>query len=597
VRQKLGECLVQAGLIAENQLQQALREHTRTGEHLGVVLARLNLATEAQIAQTIASQLGLPYVDLTSHSPEPDALRLIPQTVAREHLCLAISVAGNVLTVAMADPLAFSVIEDLESRTGLRLKPVVATRREILELLESGYESMSVVRTRNTAAAVVAPSIALEPTPVEDVFARIIQAFEGTASEVHVEPGEHTVDIRYRVDGVLKPAMTLPGANGEPLVRQIKSLAGLAVEERRLPQTGRIERLRVSTLQTIFGEKIVIQRIATRKAALALDALGLSGRALRQLRALLRQRSGVILFAGPRGSGATTTLAAAVSAVATGTTSVVAIADPIEYEIPGVTHVAVDPAGGAAIAAGLLVSLQQNPDVVAIGELCAETAAAAFDAAEAGCLVLSPRRGEDAAAAAGRSLDFGATETVTAGRVAASLLGIVAQRLVRRLCVHCRQRFTAPAEIFRKLGVTEADVAGEIYKPVGCDACDYTGYRGWTGIFEVMTVTDRLRRLIGSAAAPAQIREQAVRDGMVTLAEDGLSKVHQGMTSVDELLRTAGELVEPRTLCTGCGTVVNADFKACPGCGTRLGACRHCGRALDPGWQFCPYCARGTAVS
>jgi len=599
VRQKLGECLVEAGLIAADDLRTALAEHTRTGEHLGVVLARAKLATEEQIAKALASQLGFPYIDLSENPPEPSAAALIPPDAARKHVCVALSLEKNLLTVAMADPLLFGVVEDLEVSTGRRIKPVVSTRSDILSAI--GSAAVGNFATRVDPAVSAEPSRADQPdaTMAVDLVDQLLKrAAAARATEIHLEPTETAVVIRHRLDGVLKVMLDVPRSNHDALIAQIKSRASLDTTETRLPQQGRVRLtnadaavyFRLTTLPTRFGEKAVLRPVDQRKVVPPLESIGMSRTMLEATRQLVGLRRGLILVVGPTGSGRTTTLVSALTEIRSEPVSIVTIEDPIEYQLAGTSQTAISEQVGLTFEHALRSVLLQDPDVVLVGEfLDRETTTLAIEAAAGGKLVLATLAGDDAPSAVARLAGLGADRSAAAS----ALTGIVAQRLVRQLCPHCRRPDSSPLAALRQLGIAESDAAAIVfYKATGCDQCNHTGYRGRTGIYEVMRMTDALCRIIASGASPEQIREQAIADGMVTLGEDGLAKLKNGVTTAAELLRQLPDRRDRRTLCAACGTAVRTDFKACPNCGTRLGLCPHCGRAVEAAWTFCPYCTR-----
>jgi type IV pilus assembly protein PilB len=642
VRKKIGECLIQAGLINEDDLQTALTEPKRTGERVGVVLVRMNLATEKQIAKALAFQLGFPFVNLAENVPDPGAVILIPKGVALKRVCVAVSLEKNLLTVAMSDPLLFSLVQDLEFHTGYRIKQVVATRADIVDAIQTGYAHKGLMRTTpqpggdlavtQTAATlrtrggpvvdVPAGETALarrpedevcepvaglkersEAAPIIDLVDLVVKSgIKSKASDIHVEPMEKGVLIRHRLDGLLKEVMDLPKWAHEGLVARLKIMAGMDIAEKRLPQDGRLRSaaedgtevdFRVSTVRTLFGEKVVMRVLDHRKGVPALEEIGMSPTALEEVRTFLRHQHGMILVVGPTGSGKTTTISSALKAVVSEKTNIITIEDPIEYQIPGVNQTQINENIKLTFASALRSILRQDPDVILLGEIRdGETAKIAMQAAQTGHLVLSTLHTDDAPSVVTRLADIGAEPFV----IASALVGAIAQRLVRRLCVHCRRQYTPPADVLRSLGIADTDAATiPFYKSVGCDQCNHTGYRGRIGIYEVMRVTDKLRRLIAARTSEDQIRDAAVAGGMVTLGEDGLSKVKSGVTTPEELLRVVTEVREMRTLCAGCGAAVGVDFNACPQCGKRLGGgCPHCGRALQPGWNFCPYCSRGT---
>jgi type IV pilus assembly protein PilB len=639
VRKKIGECLIQAGLITDEDLEIALAEHKRTGERVGAVLARLNSATEKQITKALAYQLGFPYSSLTDEIPDPQAIVLISKDVALKRVCVAVRLEKNLLTVAMSDPLLFSLVQDLEFQTGYRIKQVVATRTDILEAIEHGYPDKAITKYTGVGGGLVvqapmpgqigtrlgdrsAPG-ALVRRQEEDIFERpplpgaaregggdsapiidlvdlvVDSAITSRASDVHIEPMEKGVLVRHRLDGLLKEVMDLPKWVHEGLVARMKIMAGMDIAEKRLPQDGRLRvktddgkdvDFRVSTLRTLYGEKIVLRVLDHRKGAPPFEELGLSATSMEELRFFLKQQHGMILVVGPTGSGKTTTLSSSISSIKSGRTNIITIEDPIEYQIPGVNQTQVNEKAKLTFSAALRAILRQDPDVVLLGEIRDhETAKIAMQAAQTGHLVLSTLHTDDAPSTVTRLMDMGLEPYV----IASALVGVVAQRLVRRLCSGCRRQYTPEAEMLRALNMSEADAAQFVfYRAAGCEECNHTGYRGRTALYEVMRVSKKVRRLIAQRAGEDMVRDAAVAAGMISLGEDGLAKVKSGLTTADELLRVVTEVREIRTICSGCGGAVAVDFNACPHCGHRVsGGCNKCGRALQTGWAFCPYCA------
>ena len=416
MRKKIGECLIQAGLISDADLENALIEHKRSGERLGVVLVRLNLATEKQISKALAMQLGFPYVSLSENPPDPAAVILVPKEVALKRVCIAV-ILKNLLTVAMSDPLLFSLVQDLEFQTGYRIKQVVSTRGEIMEAIQIGYPDKALARIAQPGSDLVIAAIATKQTRTgeargpetalvrrveEEVFEPIAgltesseaapiidlvvvkSAIKSKASDVHVEPMEKGVLIRHRLDGLLKEVMELPKWVHEGLIARLKIMAGMDIAEKRLPQDGHLRAasedgnnvdFRVSTLRTLYGEKIVMRVLDHRKGVPALEEIGMSASALEEVRQFLKHQHGMILVVGPTGSGKSTTLSSALSSVRSEKTNIITIEDPVEYQIPGVNQTQINEKIKLTFASALRSILRQDPNVILVGEIRdAETA-------------------------------------------------------------------------------------------------------------------------------------------------------------------------------------------------------------------------------
>ncbi len=606
VRRVIGECLRQAGVVSETDLREALAEHGRSGERLGSVLIRMNLASERQIAEVLAHQLGLPFADLSEHPPVADALLRIPKRLALTHTCVAIAVEKNVLTVAMADPLLLELVQDVEFHTGCRVRQAVATREDITEAIRRGYPDAALALVPQPDASTRPEPATSDAAPIVDIVGLVIKsALRSGASDVHLEPTESGVAVRHRLDGLLKEVMDLPKWVHEGLVARIKVMAGLDIAEKRLPQDGRIRTsadgghsldLRVSTLRTILGEKVVLRVLDHRKGVPPLDTLGFSPAALAQLQTFLRHQHGMILVVGPTGSGKTTTLCSALASLRSERTNIVTIEDPVEYQIPGVNQTQINSKIELTFARSLRAILRQDPDVVLVGEIRdQDTARVAMQAAQTGHLVLSTLHTDDAPSSVARLADIGIEPYVSAS----ALVGVIAQRLVRRLCMSCRRAYTPEPERLRAIGLPEAEAEGvTFYDAAGCEQCRQTGYRGRIGIYEIMPVTDEMRRLIARKVTGADLCAAARAAGMRSLGEDGLLKVKAGLTTPEELLRVVTDVRKSDGACSNCGSEVEPDFMACPACGHHLGGgCSNCGRTIQPDWKYCPYCAESTGAT
>jgi type IV pilus assembly protein PilB len=603
---RIGERLRQAGVVTDAGLEDALEEQGRRGGRLGSVLVRLKLANERQVAEALAAQLELPFIDLSRHPLSPDALDRIPKRTALVHSCIPIAVENKELTVAMSDPLRFAAIQDIEFQTSCRVRQVVATREDISEAIRRGYPDAALSRmvpigavepSTSTAASVEADS---ESSPVAEIVDLAIRsALRNGASDVHIEPGEAGVIIRQRVDGLLREVLDLPKWVHEGVVARIKVMAGLDIAEKRLPQDGRIRTttdtgqsidLRVSSLRTIAGEKIVLRVLDHRKGVPPLETLGLSAEGLRQVQGFLRHQHGMILVVGPTGSGKTTTLSSALAALRSERTNIVTIEDPVEYQLSGINQTQTNSKIDLTFARSLRAVLRQDPDVVLVGEIRDhDTARVAMQAAQTGHLVLSTLHTNDAPSSVERLADLGIEPYVSAS----ALVGIIAQRLLRRLCMICRLPYVPDAEVLRALAIADDEAEGiTFYHAAGCDQCHQTGYRGRVGIYEIMSVTDEVRRLISGRATVMALRSSARAGGMRTLAEDGVFKVKAGLTTREELDRVVTSPEEDGGRCLECGSGMEPEYVVCPTCGhPRSDECSQCRRPVKSDWKFCPYCA------
>ncbi|MBI4589906.1 MAG: type IV-A pilus assembly ATPase PilB [Candidatus Rokubacteria bacterium] len=568
VGRRLGDLLVAAGLVAPTQLAEALAEQKRTGEKLGPVLVRLGLVSEEQLVKVLSSQYGIPTVTLSDITLEPELLKLVPAWIAKKYELVPVHYANGTLTLAMADPTNLSALDDMAFMTGLQVVPAIAPLSVIRQAIEHSYEtSLSTLADMLTEAEAIAEEINLvrdrdlgglvdirqlrasadEAPVVRFVNMILLDAIRRAASDVHLEPYEDALRIRFRLDGMLHKIMDAPKQLEPALVSRIKIMANLDIAERRLPQDGSIQfrgrsrevDLRVSTLPTIFGESVSVRILDKEALKLDLSQLGFDAWCLEQFRKVIHSPHGLILITGPTGSGKTTTLYAAINTVNAPHVNIMTVEDPVEYNLKGVNQVQVKEEIGRTFAAILRSFLRHDPDVVLVGEMRdLETAQIAVRAALTGHLVLSTLHTNDCPSSIDRLLDMGIPPFL----VSSSLRLILAQRLVRKICLDCREAYEADEESLAPYGHTPQGLGKcTLYRGEGCPTCNFTGMKGRVAIAEVMPIAREIRDLIRASAPTAEVREVARRQGMRTLREAGLQKVLEGMTNVDEVLRVTTE--------------------------------------------------------
>ena len=546
----LGEALVAMGCLTHEQLAEALElQKASKGARLGRILVQRGYATEYQVSEVLAEHLRIPCVDLSQVEIPADVIGLLPRDLARKHTCLPWLAEGRALYLLMGDPTDLGAMDAVAFRTGLKVLPVVAPESEVAAAIDRYYAEPRPEPEPSAPEASVLAGTTVELLAAESeeapgaeadegeeeknaneaptvtlVNAIMADAIQGGASDIHVEPRTRDVALRYRVDGLLRHVMTLPKRLQPKLLSRIKVISRLDISERRKPQDGRTflrvsgkaYDLRVSTLPTAEGEKAVLRILAQDRARITLEGLGLDDQVLETWRALVERPQGLLLVTGPTGSGKTSTLYASLNFIRSETTNIVTVEDPVEYRLDGVNQVAVSEKAGMTFSAGLRSILRQDPDVIMVGEIRdAETARIAVQAAQTGHLVLSTLHTNDAPTAVTRLVDMG----IPAYVVASSLLGILAQRLVRRLC-DCR--------------TPNPDGSASAH---GCDRCRFSGYRGRIGVHELLRLTPRLRRALVDRASDDELRARAQDQGFVTMFQDGLRKAGRGLTTPDEVRR------------------------------------------------------------
>jgi type IV pilus assembly protein PilB len=551
-RKMLGEILVGAGLITEEQLAQAMELQKQSHERLGRVLIGMGVGTEKDIALAIAKQLGLEFVDLDDVVPDEEALCALPEHLARRYQLIPLEVKDGKMKLGMVDPLDVLAIDDVRRQVTQAIHPVVIAHDGFLRVLsqypalDDGVKAMIQEIKGQPSEDMELESLRklVDEAPVVRLVNLIIlQAVRQRASDIHIEAQETRVRVRYRIDGALYNVMTPPRHIHNAIISRVKIMADMDIAERRLPQDGRIQLkvenrdidLRVSTIPTVFGEKVVLRILDKGRTVVGIEKIGLVADNRDRFESMLTKPYGIILLTGPTGSGKTTTLYTILNQLNATDTNIVTIEDPVEYQLGGINQVQVNPKAGLTFANGLRSFLRQDPDIIMVGEIRdEETARIAIHAALTGHLVLSTLHTNDAPTSVTRLVDMGIEPFL----VASSLIGVIAQRLVRVLCERCKQAYTPPAEVLQRLGAPMLTADGQVpvYRPVGCDMCTKIGYKGRIGIFEIMIVDETIQTLVTQRAPIAEIKAQAIKAGMWTLAEDGLEKVILGVTSPEEVL-------------------------------------------------------------
>ena len=550
---RLGALLVQANLLSPEQLDRAMAEQLKTQKSLGRILIDGGLVTEGDLVAMLSRQIGLEFIDLSEHPVDPSAAGLINSSLARRYEALPVGWDENRLILAMADPSNVFAVDDIRTITKRELKVVVSTRAAILEAIEKYHRMDGDAESISAQAASeheIDEDLARVKEVVEDapivklVNMLISQAVADRASDIHIEPSEHDLRIRYRIDGVLHEVMRPPKSIQSGVISRLKIMADINIAERRIPQDGRVNvnlggkavDLRVATLPTVYGEKVVLRILDKSTALLKLSDLGFLPGSMARYEQSYRKPYGTILVTGPTGSGKSTTLYATLNILNEDTKNIITVEDPVEYRLPGINQIQTNNKAGMTFAAALRSILRSDPDIVLVGEIRdRETATIAIEAALTGHLVLSTLHTNDAATTPTRLIEMGVEPFL----VASALDCIVAQRLARRLCEKCKEAYQATPADLAKLGWDlEADTPPrELFRPAGCSFCGRTGYRGRFAIHEVLTVTEEVERLIVDREHSEDIKKMAVAQGMLTLRQAGLTHVSQGTTSIEEILR------------------------------------------------------------
>ncbi len=548
---QLGQILIEQGFITPEQLEQALEEHRRTPKSLGRTLIDMGMIKEGDLVRALAEQVGLEFVDLSEYSVDPTATTLLPEALARRYRAIPIGERDGKLLVAMSDPANVYALDDIRTITNRDVQPLVATAADV----EQAIQKFAGMDGQVEALASVASEAldeeehleaALEDAPiVKLVNAIMTQAVGDRASDVHIEPAEKNVRIRFRVDGVLhEPMPPAPKNIQGGLISRLKVMADLNIAEKRVPQDGRISMkvggkpldLRLATLPTVFGEKVVIRILDKTNALLRLEDLGFLEESYKSFARSFKKPYGAILVTGPTGSGKSTTMYSTLNILNEVDKNIITVEDPVEYRLNGVNQIQVNPKAGLTFASALRSILRADPDIVLIGEIRdKETATIAIEAALTGHLVLSSLHTNDAASAITRLTEM----DVETFLVASAIDCVIAQRLARKLCERCKEAYKPEQTELLEAGYPEwlwPEIT-ELHRAVGCAACSNTGYRGRIGLYEVMPMSEEIERLTVERGSAEQIRAIALQQGMISLRDDGLEKSRMGITSIEEVAR------------------------------------------------------------
>lgn len=552
---KLGDLFVNIGLITQEQLDEALKYQKGTGKRLGSVLIELGIVTERQVIEALQIQLGIEFIDLSNTVIPAEMAHILSKNIAKKHNVVPVRTAKDTLYLAMSDPMNFVAIEDVKRATRKKVIPIIATEdaveRAIMTLYGNESAAKAIEEMKKEASAdlnattfsstVLEEDVQSAPT-VKLVNSVIERAIVERASDIHLEPHENELRVRMRIDGILRNILTVPKDLQNSVISRLKIMGSMDISEKRVPQDGRANvkvrqsdiDLRMSTLPTIYGEKVVIRLLDKNSQLLNKEAIGLVGDDLNKYISLVNCHSGVILIVGPTGSGKSSTMYSMIRELNTEEVNLITLEDPVEYNISGINQVQINEKSGMTFAHGLRSILRQDPDVIAVGEVRdGETAQIAMRAAITGHLVLSTLHTNSAAAAIDRLLDIGCEPYL----IAAALRGVISQRLVRKICPHCKEQYTPSPEELESIGLRR-NSGHTLYRGAGCPMCFNTGFRGRTGVFEVLLFDAALRRGISDGLSQERLRDIIAKSDFVSFADNCRRLVLEGTTTAQEAFRT-----------------------------------------------------------
>ncbi len=556
---KLGEMLLERGLITPAQFSQAVSEQRVTKQILGSILVRLGHIDERELVETVADQLEIPYVDLENYEIDEESLGIIPANIAQEHLVVPLFLIGEVLTVAMANPQDISTIDAIRHLTGKQIEPAIVRESEIRQAIEQLYGvSVGITKSMDEVLQTLEAEkqdddgelrpaedlrqMAEDAPVVKLVNMILIQAIRDYASDIHVEPEEDMVRVRFRIDGILREIFNPPKNLQAAMISRLKILSEMDIAESRVPQDGRFRiklenreiDLRVSTLPTAYGENVVLQILDKSNVLLEIKDLGFVTENQERFEEILNNAYGIVLVTGPTGSGKTTTLYTALNYLNSIEKNIITVEDPIEYRLKMIRQSQVNAKAGMTFAGGLRAILRQDPDIIMVGEIRdTETANIAVQAALTGHLVLTTLHTNDAVGALSRMEEMGIEPFL----LATATIGVIGQRLVRKICPKCKEEFKPSEILLKRLGIDPKKKEWRFFHGAGCGACKGTGYRGRMGIYEILRVDDKIKELIIANASAEKLKAAAIEGGMATLKQDGLIKALREITTIEEVMR------------------------------------------------------------
>jgi len=555
---RLGDLLLQKGLITEEQLREALEEQKKTGEKLGQILIQKGIISPSELSNVLSLQTNIPSINIEEFSIDPNIVSLLPEKFIRDNFIIPLRKRDGVLEVACVPPINPEVLEDARLITGLKIHPYLITENEFEQALNRVYnlkaraeKVISALGGKNVQRNVIPiiPETATEDRSVVGLVNSILSdAISQNASDVHLDPSQFNTKVRYRIDGIMYNSIVIPKEIADSVISRIKVSAGMDIAERRRPQDGHFSAqyrnefydFRVSSIGTNYGEKLTVRILSKQKMLMPMERLGMLPEQFETFKRLIKMPYGIILVTGPTGSGKTTTLYSALSTLNTGRETIITLEDPVEYNLPGISQIQINEEAGITFASGLRSVLRLDPNIIMVGEIRdLDTAKTAVEASLTGHLVLASIHTNDTASTPVRLMNLGLEPYL----IASSLIGVVAQRLVRVICPNCKEEYVPSNEETDKVkSVLNVESVEHLYRGKGCALCNFTGYKGRTGIFEVLFVDKMLRSLIQQSASYDEIKEYAVRNGMITMRQAGFRKVLSGVTTIREVERVVAEI-------------------------------------------------------